>query len=261
MTRNLVVLVLAGAALSSCGQPRVRCFTSIGPYAATFTPTGGSGPCAELKGDVLGLASYNPPRADGLPDLEQATLAIGVRALGALAERAAAAGVVDETEGHARVARGAFPTMEPNEDDLCVVPEMEPAHLAFPALPAVVDDEGNEVEPAQPATDVRYAFSDLRFYVTAGTRGQQMKAKLEYTENGCTATYDVLAVFPAVNCTGEDGGPDDAWCDPGPNATNGGVGSGIQPEFPTTCDPELLLCVLAPQGDAFPVLQEAPTEP
>ena len=250
---SVVVVLALSSFSSSCGQPAPRCFTSIGSYAATYALREGTGPCAELAGDVLGVASYNPRGADGRPDLTRADVAIGTRRLGLLADRAAAAGFVDDGDGRRRYAIGSFAAMEP-VDDLCTTTAMEPARQSLPAVPA------SDAGPAQDAVDAVNAWSDLQFYVTAGTRGQQLRGTLTIEEGDCAATYDVRAVFPAIDCTSfrDDGAPyaDDRWCDPAASAFNGGVGSGIPPEFPTTCDPNLLLCVL--QGDGFPVLAPAP---
>jgi hypothetical protein len=260
--KSLTILLLVVVVAASCGQPKPRCFASIGSFAATYALREGTGPCSELPGDVLGVGAYNPrDESDPAlrPDLDVATVAIGARRLGELADRAASEGLADGAPDHHRDATGTFSSLEPDDDGLCAVTDTAPARQTFPELPAIPADaeEETDAEPAVPPTDVTYSWSDLEFYVRAGASGQQLRGTLAYEENGCTATYDVRAVFPAVDCTGEDADgnpvPDDRWCDPEPSAFNGGVGSGLQ--FPTVCDETLLLCVLDADADVFPVLE------
>ena len=51
-----------------------------------------------------------------------------------------------------------------------------------------------------PATDVAYTWSDVRVYVTAAANGTALSAHLSVTQNGCTATYAVRGLYPAVSC-------------------------------------------------------------
>ena len=103
----------------------------------------------------------------------------------------------------------------------------------------------------QPATSVKYEWSNVRVYDTAAATGTQFTADLAYTQDGCTAQYHVFAVYPAVSCDAGDGTPNEALCSSEANPDAGmATGSGISPDVPITCDPDLLLCVLTKEPPA-----------
>ena len=91
----------------------------------------------------------------------------------------------------------------------------------------------------------------MRIYVTALAQGTQLAGDFTYTVDDCTASYRVRALYPMVSCATQ---PDDAGvvhadptlCDPNaePDAMRP-VGSEFLPNESVTCDPTLLLCVLA----------------
>jgi hypothetical protein len=110
--------------------------------------------------------------------------------------------------------------------------------------------------PGQPATDIKYEWSNVRLYVSAAVPGTMMRASLKYHEKvdttECNAVYDVLAVWPVVDCTLIDpvsGEPIlDADCNVQADESAchaGNVPGAVQfnSEFTTRCDPNLLLCV------------------
>jgi hypothetical protein len=133
----------------------------------------------------------------------------------------------------------------PDEDGLCSAPTLTSTAQVLPALP---EDVENEL-PAQDAVDVAETWSDVAIYVDAAALGTQMKGTYSVTQDGCTATYRVLAMYPATDCTGDDGAADQSLCDD--------PASGISPDFPVVCDPALLLCVLDADVDAdLPVLKK-----
>src|SRR5215831_18103841 len=69
----------------SCSdQPKVRCASARGMFAAKYTLVSGTGDCSLLKGDTLGLGSYNPSNSDGTPNWDDSTIAIQPYALAAL---------------------------------------------------------------------------------------------------------------------------------------------------------------------------------
>jgi hypothetical protein len=197
-----MALVLAGG----CAQPPVACVVStFTAYAATYqlVQSEGDPSCAELAGDSLGMAAYNPSQPDSaLPDLSRVSMAIRSDHVGARVARAAAEGIVDEAEGHAPHAVGPFASSVP-VDGICT-PTLAPVAQALPALGS---DLGDPEDPdddvrAQAAMDVTEQWSDVQVYVTAKALGTQMKGRYVFTDAalGCSATYDVLAVFPAVPC-------------------------------------------------------------
>ena len=104
--------------------------------------------------------------------------------------------------------------------------------------------------------------------MTAANLGTQVRGHYAVTQDACSAEYDVLALFPQVYCGDEDMIPDaDADDDNEPDDTLCaaeahpmlGIGSGISPDFPVKCDPDLLFCVLdaEPGSETFPVLNPA----
>lgn len=107
-----------------------------------------------------------------------------------------------------------------------------------------------------PALSAKYEWKDLQFYVTASAPGTQFSGELTYTEGDCTLEYTAVGLWPAIYCEGTDengnptGLPDDRLCSPCTDADAGiSIGSGINPDFPTRCDPDLLYCVLVDAKD------------
>lgn len=341
---------------SSCGQPPVSCTVStfVG-YAAKYQLVEGTGSCAERTGDVLGLANYNPATQDQygntVPNLDAVSLAIRSATLGGLAAFAKDEDVVDTTEGNKPHAFGPFTSAFP-QNDICKA-ELAPARLDLPAieLDPAQDPEDPDDDIEQDAVAMGESWENVEVYVTAANLGTQMKGRYTITddEEDCSATYDVLAVFPAVFCedilpegdpvdieliddeegadltvrvvtatphgleegdTLEIAGVDDdersydgtytvaekiddttfitteqdpfdgddpdpagsdigtvqklasvanpSYCSPVAIPEEGlATGSGISPDFPVVCDPELLMCVLNanPSEASLPVLQ------
>lgn len=237
-----------------CDQPRVACVTGRGDFAAKYTLRSGTGACAGMKGEVVGVQSYNASNGDR-PDLEKISVALRAVSLGDLVQHAEDQALTDTTPGHQPYALGAFSTPVPGGDDFCAVPTLAPAQQDLPLVPAIPPDPtvpNDPGTPEQPATSVKYAWSDVRVYVTAAATGTQFAAELEYTQDGCTAQYHVVAVYPAVSCADADGKPSSALCSPDADPDAGiAVGSGINPDFPVVCDPDLLLCVLTGEPPAL----------
>lgn len=247
MKRALLMpaLALAAAALPSCAQPKIDCTTGHGGFAARYTLEAGAnlgaGMCDPKKGEIIGLEKYNPSQAgdDKTQDLTRAALAIQPGALGEFAIAAEAAGVpVDRSRV---LSVGDFASTTPDDADVCSVPALSPAEIDVPAT------------GMDPATSVRYAWRNVRVRVTPAYPGTQMAADLTLTQDGCTAEYHVLGLWPAVGCEELDengngtGQADGSRCDPEARPDAGrATGSGINPDFKdvVACDPELLLCVL-----------------
>jgi hypothetical protein len=243
--------VVVASTSSSCAQRPVPCTVGRSlPYAAKYKAIATEGTCdgvpaASLAGDQLGMSAYNPTKAGGLPDTSQVDIAIRTLFLGAQTAAAFDRGVVDEDDNHAASAIGSFTSDVPDDAGLCSAPTLTSTAQVLPALP-----EDTEAElPAQDAVNVQETWSDVSVYVSASALGTQMKGSYSVTQDGCTATYHVLAMYPATDCTGEDGGPDQSICDD--------PASGISPDFAVVCDPALLLCVLDADVDAdLPVLKK-----
>jgi hypothetical protein len=244
------------------------------PYSGKYTLTtgAGSGPCSELPGDALGFGSYNTKTADNLPDLSQVSMAVRTTFLGTLVQHASDYGIADTTEGDAPSAFGKFTSGLPDTDGICRPDSLSAVVQDLPEVPA---DEGDPADPsddvpAQPATNITENWTNIEVYVTAANDGTQVRGHYAVTQDGtCSAEYDVTAVFPQVYCGDEDvipdsddddtDEPDDTLCDAAPHPLLG-YGSGISPDYPVKCDPDLLVCVLDPSqavdASAFPLIKK-----
>ncbi|MGK3966075.1 hypothetical protein WMF38_18070 [Sorangium sp. So ce118] len=245
---SLGLLAIVGL-VASCEQRRVTCTAAHGAFAAKYTLKPGSkqgeGACDTLKGEIIGLEKYNPRQAENpqRPDLTKAHLAIrtsgiAFTAVGAQVEPAAVA--LDSI--------GEFASVDPDEYDVCNVPSFTEAKLSLPAYeePPPADAPEDTPPTQHQAVEISYEWSNLRIYVTAAYPGTQIVGDLTYTENGCSASYSVVGLYPAVECL-RDGAPDPGLCDPRADPASGrAFGSGINPDFADrlTCDAETGLCVL-----------------
>lgn len=274
MGLHIKALVVAASALAltaqvvSCDQPEITCRVAPGGFAAKYTLKSGSGACSELKGETVGMHGYNPPGEDPLagPNLEMKQVALRAQRLGDLYYLAVAAEEILDTpildQDATLTSIGTFASISPDDEGICVAPTTSPARQNLPVIPERADPddpEGMATLPEEPAHDITYTWSNVRVEVTGRGLGTTMSADLEYTENGCTATYSVIGLFPSVPCegVGADGNPtglpDDAICKVEADPESGvAQGSGINPDLfdAVRCDPDILLCVLtrAPGG-------------
>jgi hypothetical protein len=264
MTKNilakgaLAVAVVGGLLASTygCDQPKPKCAAGRGAFIAVYKPVSGPPSCADLKGEKLGFATYNPVGPDeGKPNLNVASIAIESESLGTLVDTAAGAGAADKDPTHKPYGLGFFSTSEP-EGDFCVVPTLT---VATQSIPEVKADPDNEIE-ASPATIVSYGWSNVRLYVTSAAQGTQFTADLTLTTDGVACGYKVLGMYPYVDCSKPNPADkkkpltDEGACAPDADEDAGRpTGSGINPDFPTRCDPDLFACVLT--KDVLPALK------
>jgi hypothetical protein len=268
-----VTAIASSASIVACSQAAVQCqagHSGLGlGFAAKYYPVGTPGMACTLTGDEIGLETYHPPGGgdDGTqPDFSVPSgVAVKTSAMGNLIADKAKKGSKDDlgtnTENddgthtlakHPAYSLGKFSTIEP-VDDFCPVTGLAPAEQSFPPVKAVPpdpkdpDDMGTKAEDA---TSVRYEWSDLKVYVTAAAQGTQFSGHLKFTQDTCSAEYNVLAVWPEVGCGS------DADCCPAADPLGGRItGSGINPDFPVKCDVKLGFCVLdAPDASKLPVL-------
>jgi len=242
-------VALGASALAGCAQERVGCQTAHGDFAVKLTLTSGTGACAEHIGGVFGVQTYYGKGDGTRPDFSEGTVAIQSEELGILVDDAEARlGEIPDASSPP-YALGAFASMKPDGAALCSVPTFAPAKKDIPVLPAVPDDPETEDEdeslPEVPATSVQHAWSNLEVLVSEASTGTQFIGKLTVTEDGCTAEYEAWGLYPAVYCDDGEGNPVDAYCNAEPDPDAGlPIGSGINPDFPVHCDPDLLLCML-----------------
>jgi hypothetical protein len=243
MTLKMMGLsVGAAVALTACNfeDPERQCSVaravsdgSLGSFATVYTLKDGQDPalaCAKLKPEAVGLQKYFSQDVNA-PD------SVGIRTarMGQLLTQYASRIGADEAKEPSSV--GALATETPGPDNFCDVPELSASRLQVAAVPG---------SPSQPAQSFAYEWSNLRIYNTPEIPGTQFVADLRYTENGCTAEYQVKGIWPVVRCgSGTPAKPNDSLCDPLPNYEEGRLrGSGINPLFPVKCDPVALICVL-----------------
>ncbi|QRN94219.1 hypothetical protein JRI60_34465 [Archangium violaceum] len=211
MTRRILGLAVAATLASSCDttQPPIGCPVQSLEWAATYKPKGES-TCPVKPGEQLGILKFSTPSGDERLSINPATLV-------ALNERDA----VNLSYSLGAMAKAS------NAEGFCSALDMAVAEKHAPA------DATREL----PAADIVYKWSNVQVLAIARAPGTQLVADLEYTENGCTAQYEVWAMWPGdIDCEGEDGQPDNSLCE---------TEASINPDFAVTCDPTQLRCVPA----------------
>jgi hypothetical protein len=231
---------VAGAALlllsigisCSADQPPPFCTISRATYAARYQLVSGQGPCAMLKGEVLGGQAYlavpDQPGDKGSVALQSEALGIRRQAGEALDPK-----VVDPDMTHNLYAHGKFTSDTPDGAHVCTVPTLDDAQMVQAAFTGPM--EMNMPGTMYPAINVRYHWSNVRSYVTAASTGVVIGGELDYTLDGCTAKYNVVAIAPKVTCD-KDGAADQSICDTDPN---------LNPDVAILCEPTTHLCVPA----------------
>jgi hypothetical protein len=219
-TMTALLAAMAGWAGVSCGsQPDLGCIVAPNGWAALYIPKPAqslTASCAELVGDELGLSKYSYVLDGGLePDLNRSRIAIGVLQASLQTGR-------DTNTAHKLFAQGDIPEAADGQG-FCTVATLNPIEQSAPFEPRTPD------AGARPFFDLRYDFSNVRIVSTPQAPGTQMVADLTYREvyrdgGSCQGDYTVRAVWPAIDCQGEDGGADVSLC----------VGE-MNPDFPVDC--------------------------
>jgi hypothetical protein len=261
-TRSVLSFALVSVAVAAlvapstaCHQQAPQCSIGRGDFIARYTFVSGPGSCRARKGEKIGAQAYSAAGEGAKPDLDKTSVALEGESLGLLVDNAAAAGASDPDPTHKAYAFGGFTTAAP-VSDFCEVPGLSKAQQV---LPAVAADADKSVK-AQPATKISYEWTNLRVYVTTSAYGTQFTADLLRTENSDVCVYQVQGMYPYVDCSAPDPNDpkksiaDESACAPEADPAHGrATGSGINPDFPVRCDPELLVCVLT--SDGLPVLR------
>lgn len=229
-----IIGVAAWVGACTVTQPKPGCPVAHGGFASKYTLTSGTGDCSQLKGEIVGIEKYNKPGTN------DNTIALRANGLGALA--------VDRTDpnGANKINSVGKMASVTTADDFCEVTGLSVAKQDFPAIAQELDPDGGVTTPAQPALSIAYEWSDVRILVKPIAAGTQYTGNLKYTQDGCTANYKVIGLWPAIECT------EDVNCDPNPDLDAGRtVGSGINPSFLQTCDKALGLCMLTQDPPAL----------
>ena len=238
-----VALAASAIVVNSCGeQPRVRCTASRSTFAAKYTLVNGSGVCAEVVGELLGIQTFVPNPRD--PGNGLNTIAIKSGTVGEEETLGR-----DENPEHVQYAMGTFTTAEPDANGLCHIGEMSISEFQRGAVATN--------RRLDPAVHLKHEWKNVRFLVTPAHTGVAFEADLVYTQDDCTAEYKVVGVSPAADC-GTMLEPDDKKCAAEPNTKENFAGSGIAPEFATTClrdptppEPKWVACFPAKEFPSF----------
>jgi hypothetical protein len=221
MTRHLLCLTTTAALIASCDtrQPPIGCLVQGVEWVATYKPVG-TNTCPELPGERLGIQKYQQKlfiKPQMLNDMDP----------------------TDELDPNdVPYASGELPA-EADAEGFCTVASLSVAEKHLP-----------EGSAQSLPTDAVYHWSNVRLVALPEVPGTQLIADLEYTADGCTARYEVWAMWPGdLGCADENSPdePDDSLCQ---------HSESIPPSFAVTCDPSLLLCVPAQRP---PSLRSAPT--
>ena len=257
---------VVGLAASCSDQPRMKCTAGHGAFAAVYTPKGGTD--CDLHGEEIGIEAYN----ESLPD--KSTLDPNNGSLGM--EPVALAARIDQhppdmNGAHSAFSLGKWAGREPGGDEFCTVsnPTNIEQNLEY-VPPGQLQPDGGPGTEAVPALNIKYEWSNVRFYNTPAAPGTQLIADLILTRTEgsldggagtpCTAEYKVVGLWPSISCAAsplEDGGAppdplDYSKCSPEPDPSkNRPTGSGIGPDLSTRCDENLRLCVLAKDPPSF----------
>ncbi|WP_224241179.1 hypothetical protein [Hyalangium gracile] len=210
MTRRIFGLVLATALFSACDteQPPIGCPVQSLTWAVTYKPLEQSA-CPVKAGEQLGIQKFSTPTGDERLSIKPATLV-----------------ALDERDPERLAYSLGTLAKESDEEGFCAATDVAVAEKHAPAA-----------SDAEPAKDIVYRWNDVRILATPQAPGTQMVAELEYTEDGCTARYEVWGMWPGdVDCAGEGGAPSNELC------AKAGT---INPDFVSVCDPTQLRCVPA----------------
>jgi len=251
---------VAGLAASCSDQPRIKCTAQHGPFSVVYN---GGSDCLDnvlgsiRYGEAIGVEAYNDPLPDNSNlDPNHGTLAMAPTALyGEIPNH-------PEDKAHKAYAIGKWLTSEPAGDNFCTVDSPSDGEQDLAYVPAEAYPDGGG-KPAVPALNMKYHWTNVRFYDTPALPGNQLDSDLTLAatvgqEDGgagapCTAQIHAVGLWPSVDCTADplpDGGAppsplDETKCSPvADNAKGRPTGSGISPDLKTRCDEHLHLCVL-----------------
>jgi len=239
---SLTLLALAtsgiGLAAMGCEQPAPNCTAGRGAWTMVYTPKpGAAAACADTTVDVYGIQVYSAAKADGTPDLKASSVAIQNDYEGSVAQNAVDWGYPPDPD-QKWYAFGAFANAEP-QDNFCNIPNMAPAKVDVPEVPAIEDDpttpDVDESYPGAPAMSFQYDWSNVAFYVKPSLLGTVMRGDVKVTIDGLACEYHAIGVYPNMYC-----GTTIMQDFPDPNDPSKALGCGADP---TACDDFGATCV------------------
>lgn len=235
LTRSSLLTAALGASALLFGAcsveaPPQDCTNNHSDYAAKYYKKTSSGPECELAGELIHLEKYRP--FDARPQL----------------------GILPaQVNPYVKDILATYDTDSP-EAGFCSVADPEKLTVSVPEMTRELSEEelangfvdggifqfkdGGSLAlrsdggvPDGDAYTVSYDFSNVRFYATPEVPSTQFQADLTYTIDSCTATYNVVAIYPPKECKTEED------CLPNRDLDAGRLaGSGINPAFDTFCD-------------------------
>jgi hypothetical protein len=262
MTKNIVsvtvALLGAGALLTGCNfdQPSSGCIVQDASFAnwyAKYDLREGqnlSETCRDLviKGETWGVFKFTDPEKADSTVLTIRPQGLYSRAPLDLCDTATQQILLKEVEGNQELtslrtqqleqecgpasegknAQTAYAKLaeEPDTQNFCSTTGWKPASVKpRPAGQVRLD--------VPPTTSISYQFDGVKVYAAPDAPGTQIGGELTYMRDGCTIQYHVRALWPLTACDPESTIP----------AESCGEGSGINPVFAVTCDPDLARCV------------------
>jgi len=254
----------AASIISGCNleQPSAGCIVQDSSFAlwqAKYIPkteADTAKACGQLKGEQLGVWKYSNPDASEAMKAENkgSFLAIRPRGLASLTRRSytyetgtlddegnpeekTVTTTLDKSEwGKATAQSATLPEM-PDDEGYCKATGFAATGLSVTAI----FNEANGTKEELPAVERTYQYGDVEVYSHPSAPGTQLRGTLTYTENGCTAEYEVWALWPSVGCVPGSTKP----------AESCGEGSGLNPDFDAVCDADLEACVPAKAPASF----------
>lgn len=218
----VLLAAIASLAASCAAQPPVKCTAANNPGVSRFALVSSTGDCTGAspfvnKGEVIGVYTYVPSVSDPNTYTLQNSVTLESEEAALLAQNGASVDppVADPDANHHLWALGKFDESFPDSKDICRVSQISPAEINLPVVPAHMstDDDGNPVMiDEQPATHIKYVWSNVRIIVNADSIGNQIFADLDYTRDACNAKFNVSLLTPQVDC-GTDGHEDQSKCD------------------------------------------------
>jgi len=254
-------LALSGV---SCSQPPINCIVMHVPYFAKYTKISGDDKCYPVNGEELGMATYLANNG-GKANYQDRSIAIVSATMGDLYQAYNGAGALAPpndpviTEADKFFAYGDYTNL-PDANNICFAGGNGVADLGVSEIDVPDTDGGLDKDMMQivlPATHYKQEFKNVKIYVTAEIPGQQAVGLMHFEDvlKGCQADYSFVAIAPSVACEATDadgkptGLPDNEACNPKADPEKGRIfGSGINPSFAVSCDPDTLHCLLSDEG-------------
>lgn len=214
----------ASVALPACEQGAMYCLAASGTYGARFTSTGGQKECIGKEVQKMYIQYYLGVTDEVVPRPDPTTPSVAVTMASARKARDAADSQVEAINQYKKCksapdyvppaidtayqqapfySLAPFTSGDPDANDQCFATAFAAADLTTPNIPAVPKCEGVEDSKARPAytgEKITYTVSDMVVKVKPSIQGQLVRGKINYSKDGCSGSYDFVALNPAVPC-------------------------------------------------------------